>query len=426
MAIDDATRLAFVEILADQKRITAVEFFERVRRWFAEQGISRIERVMTDNGSACVSRRFHKLLARLCIRHIRTRPYHPETNGKAGRFIQTLLLGWAYKRPYPTSKHRARALPAWLRYYNERRPHRSLGMSSPTQMCKLSVMQPGANAERSSGSEADRRQDNRVLVASLLWLAAVGFAGMVLATDDLSTVFATLRKNTGLSGNIVASLQAQDWLAELVKQDPGSVVPAIVAELKGPSTAGGKAANYRMALISALEKAGPAAEAAVPVLIEIVQDEKQRNDFVLLKAQMALAAIGTPRARDASQTAGKKSVEHWARGASAADLTRAVAEHAYLIRRELRSTNLSEEVIDASVTALSVMGKDASPAAPEPLQAWRDPPIGTNLRGRITAALGAVGGRGRRSGRWRTRPATRRGPHHPRGSSPTFAATSRW
>jgi transposase InsO family protein len=139
VAIDDATRLAFVEILPDQKGITAVGFFERARRWFAAQGISCIERVMTDNGSAYVSRRFRSLLARLRIRHIRTRPYRPETNGKAERFIQTLLLGWAYKRPYPTSQHRARALPAWLRYYNERRPHRSLGMISPTDKLRLAA-----------------------------------------------------------------------------------------------------------------------------------------------------------------------------------------------------------------------------------------------------------------------------------------------
>jgi hypothetical protein len=130
---------SFVEILPDQKGITAVEFFERARHWFAAQGISCIERVMTDNGSAYVSRRFRSTLWRHAIRHIRTRPYRPETNGKAERFIQTLLLGWAYKRPYPTSKHRAGALRAWLRYYNERRPHRSLGMISPTDKLRLAA-----------------------------------------------------------------------------------------------------------------------------------------------------------------------------------------------------------------------------------------------------------------------------------------------
>jgi transposase InsO family protein len=139
VAIDDASRLAYAETLADQKAITAVAFFERARRWFAVNGIARIERVMTDNGSAYVSRRFRKLLVRRHIKHIRTRPYRPETNGKAERFIQTLLLGWAYKRPYETSMLRTRALAPYLRYYNERRPHRSLGMISPSQKLRLAA-----------------------------------------------------------------------------------------------------------------------------------------------------------------------------------------------------------------------------------------------------------------------------------------------
>jgi transposase InsO family protein len=133
VAIDDASRLAYAEVLADQKGITAVDFFDRARRFFAVEGIPRIERVMTDNGSCYVSRRFRKALDRHEIRHIRTRPYRPETNGKAERFIQTMLRGWAYKRPFPTSKARLRALEPWLRYYNDRRPHRSLGMISPAQ-----------------------------------------------------------------------------------------------------------------------------------------------------------------------------------------------------------------------------------------------------------------------------------------------------
>jgi len=139
VAIDDASRLAFAEILPDQKGVTAVGFFERAQRFFAAQGIPRIERVMTDNGSAYVSRRFRRALDRRHIRHIRTRPYHPETNGKAERFIQTLLRGWAYKRPYKTSKQRGWALDPWLRYYNHRRPHRSLGMISPLKRLRLAA-----------------------------------------------------------------------------------------------------------------------------------------------------------------------------------------------------------------------------------------------------------------------------------------------
>ena len=130
VAVDDASRLAYVEVLADQKGLTAVGFFERARRWFAQRRIG-IERVMTDNGSAYVSRRFRQACARLGIRHLRTRPYRPETNGKAERFIQTLIRGWAYRRPYRTSHQRTKALPKWLRYYNEQKPHRALGMISP-------------------------------------------------------------------------------------------------------------------------------------------------------------------------------------------------------------------------------------------------------------------------------------------------------
>lgn len=139
VAIDDASRLAFAQTLPDQKGTTAVGFFERARRFFAAHGIPHIERVMTDNGSAYVSRRFRRALDRHQIRHIRTRPYHPETNGKAERFIQTLLLGWAYKRPYRTSKQRNWALEPWLRYYNHRRPHRSLGMISPLNKLRLAA-----------------------------------------------------------------------------------------------------------------------------------------------------------------------------------------------------------------------------------------------------------------------------------------------
>jgi transposase InsO family protein len=98
VAVDDASRLAYVEVLADPKGLTAVGFFERARRWFAQRRIG-IERVMTDNGSAYVSRRLRQACARLGIRHLRTRPYRPETNGKAERCIQTLIRGWAYRRP---------------------------------------------------------------------------------------------------------------------------------------------------------------------------------------------------------------------------------------------------------------------------------------------------------------------------------------
>jgi transposase InsO family protein len=130
VAVDDASRLAYVEVLPDQKGVTAVRFLDRALRFFRRHGLS-VQEILTDNGSCYVSRKFRQACKRQAIRHIRTKPYRPQTNGKAERFIQTLLMGWAYKRAYRTSNQRCKALPAWLRYYNHERPHRALGMISP-------------------------------------------------------------------------------------------------------------------------------------------------------------------------------------------------------------------------------------------------------------------------------------------------------
>ncbi len=125
VAIDDATRLAYVEVLADETRGTTTAFLVRALRWFRARGV-KAERIMTDNGSAYVSKLFAKVLRWLRIRHIRTKPYTPKTNGKAERFIQTLLREWAYAIPYHSSDSRTRDLPRWLTWYNEHRPHTAL------------------------------------------------------------------------------------------------------------------------------------------------------------------------------------------------------------------------------------------------------------------------------------------------------------
>ena len=132
VAIDDATRLAYVEVLADEKRWSTTGFLIRALRWFRDRGI-RVERVMTDNGSGYVARLFGKVLRLLRIRHIRTRPYTPRTNGKAERFIQTLMREWAYAIPFRSSETRAADLPRWLAWYNQNRPHASLAGRSPIQ-----------------------------------------------------------------------------------------------------------------------------------------------------------------------------------------------------------------------------------------------------------------------------------------------------
>jgi len=132
VAVDDATRLAYVEVLENEKAVTAVGFLRRAVAYFGDYGI-RVERVMTDNGP-CYRSIAHALACRaLGLRHLRTRPYRPRTNGKAERFIRTMLGGWAYGAIYQTSAQRRRALAAWLNFYNQRRPHGSLSRQTPIE-----------------------------------------------------------------------------------------------------------------------------------------------------------------------------------------------------------------------------------------------------------------------------------------------------
>jgi transposase InsO family protein/DNA-binding CsgD family transcriptional regulator len=130
VAVDDATRLSYVEVLHDERKETTTGFLLRALRWFRDQGI-RTERVMTDNGAAYRSRRFAKALRWLGIRHIFTRPYTPKTNGKAERFIQTLLREWAYGLAHPSSAARNADLPRWLDWFNKTRPHSALNGMTP-------------------------------------------------------------------------------------------------------------------------------------------------------------------------------------------------------------------------------------------------------------------------------------------------------
>jgi transposase InsO family protein len=130
VAIDDATRLAYVEVLADEKATTAIGFLRRAIGHYAAYGIN-VERLLTDNGSAYRST-VHAIACRaLGIRHLRTRPYRPQTNGKAERFIRTMLGGWAYGAIYRDSNERNAALAGWLDFYNRRRPHGALSHKPP-------------------------------------------------------------------------------------------------------------------------------------------------------------------------------------------------------------------------------------------------------------------------------------------------------
>jgi transposase InsO family protein len=136
VCIDDASRIAFSKIMKDEKKASAVNFLKAAVAYYASLGVT-IERVMTDNGSCYRSRAFAKACKRLGLKHIRTKPYTPKTNGKAERFIQTSLREWAYARAYNTSIERAAELPRWLHRYNWHRPHG--GIKSQTPISRLGI-----------------------------------------------------------------------------------------------------------------------------------------------------------------------------------------------------------------------------------------------------------------------------------------------
>jgi transposase InsO family protein/transposase len=130
IAIDDATRLAYAEVLTDEKAITAIGFLRRAVAFFQRHGMT-VEQLLTDNGSPYVST-IHAIACRtLGIRHLRTRPRRPQTNGKAERFIRTMLGGWAYGAIYRTSRERTAALDGWLHHYNHHRKHSGISRQTP-------------------------------------------------------------------------------------------------------------------------------------------------------------------------------------------------------------------------------------------------------------------------------------------------------
>lgn len=130
VAIDDHSRLAYVEVHQDEKAVTAIGFIKRAFAWYRKHDI-QVERLMSDNGSCYRATDFKRVLKSQGVRHIYTRPYTPKTNGKAERFIGTMVREWAYSRPYETSDSRNQYLSCWLRFYNERRPHGSISRRPP-------------------------------------------------------------------------------------------------------------------------------------------------------------------------------------------------------------------------------------------------------------------------------------------------------
>jgi transposase InsO family protein len=136
VCIDDASRIAFSKVMSNERQGCAVAFLKAAVAYYASLGIT-VERVMTDNGSCYKSFAFRRACQRLALRHIRTKPYTPKTNGKAERFIQTALREWAYAKAYDTSRQRAAELPAWMHRYNWHRPHGSIGDQPPISRLAL-------------------------------------------------------------------------------------------------------------------------------------------------------------------------------------------------------------------------------------------------------------------------------------------------
>ena len=136
VCIDDNSRVSFSRIHPDEKAVSAVAHLKAAVAWFASLGVT-VTRVMTDNGSCYISRDFAKACEDLKLKHVRTKPYTPKTNGKAERFIQTALREWAYARAYQTSDQRAKYLPVWTHMYNWHRPHG--GINDKTPISRLGI-----------------------------------------------------------------------------------------------------------------------------------------------------------------------------------------------------------------------------------------------------------------------------------------------
>jgi len=158
VCIDDASRLAYSEILPDEKKASAIGFLDRALGWLAGHGVT-VERVMTDNGSAYRSKAFQAAVAAAGAKHKRTRPYTPRTNGKAERFIQTSLREWAYAQPYTSSQQRSAALAPWIHHYNTERPHTALARRPPLTRLKSPLL--GSTEETVASSRPALNEDRR-------------------------------------------------------------------------------------------------------------------------------------------------------------------------------------------------------------------------------------------------------------------------
>jgi HEAT repeat protein len=229
-----------------------------------------------------------------------------------------------------------------------------------------------------------------ILVPAILALAVPAQASQLDAASP-EELIEVLKANVYLTGDIVKRMEAQGHLQRLGKQDPQAVVPLILEELAAPRSYGKMAAHQRLALIELLRDIGPAAEASVPLLVEILQDSEEPYDSVKAQAAMALGWIGTVEAKAAAQAFYAGLSTEFAGTATDTDAGRSVSQNAFLIRQELRSRAPSDGVIGASVGQLRALGARASPALPALLRAYSDPRLGSGLHEEIAATLRVAG-----------------------------------
>ncbi len=201
VAVDDASRLAYTELLPTERKESAIPFTARAIEWFAEHG-AIVERIMTDNGSAYTSFAIRDLLAERGIKHKRARPYTPRTNGKAERFIQTSLREWAYAQPFHSSADRAAAMPLWIDTYNRSRPHSALHATSPLNWIAT------WNAARTTTPPATSDPEPRFVAVDGVKPRAATAAGGLGLTPSTATQASS---GGGATTSLATTTSASEW-----------------------------------------------------------------------------------------------------------------------------------------------------------------------------------------------------------------------